>query len=89
MIIIDESDSMFVDEKEHQTLLSTTYTGFSELHMPMRIIWQHILTERYVIDNQEKITMYMHGESENEIVEGEAVVIMGQIMKDIRKKFSN
>lgn len=31
----------------------------------------------------------MHGESENEIVEGEAVVIMGQIMKDIRKKFSN
>lgn len=27
--IIDESDSLFVDEKEHQTLLSSTYTGFS------------------------------------------------------------
>ena len=27
--IIDESDSLFVDEKGHQTLLSSTYTGFS------------------------------------------------------------
>ena len=27
--IIDEVDSMFVDEKNHQTLLATTYAGFS------------------------------------------------------------
>ena len=27
--IIDEVDSMFVDEKNHQTLLSSTYAGFS------------------------------------------------------------
>ena len=38
--IVDEVDSMFVDEKGHQTLLSNTYAGFSELIMPMKILWR-------------------------------------------------
>ena len=29
VLIVDEVDSMFVDQKNHQTLLSTTYPGFS------------------------------------------------------------
>lgn len=37
--IIDEVDSMFIDEKANQTLLSTPYAGFSELVLPMRILW--------------------------------------------------
>jgi hypothetical protein len=33
---------MFIDQKNHQTLLSTTYPGFSQLAYPMKIIWNKI-----------------------------------------------
>lgn len=36
------------DEKENQTLLASTYTGFSELRDPLRIIWQTIITHNIV-----------------------------------------
>ena len=42
VLIVDEVDSMFVDQKDHQTLLATTYPGFSELSYPMKIIWGRV-----------------------------------------------
>lgn len=42
VLIVDEVDSMFVDQKDHQTLLSQVYPGFSELFYPMQIIWNKI-----------------------------------------------
>jgi preprotein translocase subunit SecA len=36
--IIDEVDSMFIDEKANQTLLSSTFAGFSYLILPIRIL---------------------------------------------------
>jgi preprotein translocase subunit SecA len=29
VVIVDEVDSMFIDQKDHQTLLATVYPGFS------------------------------------------------------------
>jgi preprotein translocase subunit SecA len=44
VLIIDEVDSLFIDQKEHQTLLATTFPGFYELVKPMKIIWNKICT---------------------------------------------
>lgn len=29
VLIVDEVDSMFIDQKDHQTLISTVYPGFA------------------------------------------------------------
>ena len=42
VLIVDEVDSMFVDQKGNQTLLSQKYPGFSELVYLMKIVWQKI-----------------------------------------------
>jgi hypothetical protein len=39
---VDEVDSMFIDQKGNQTLLATTYPGFSEFIYPMKVIWNKI-----------------------------------------------
>ena len=48
---MDEVDSMFVDEKGHQTLLSTTYAGFAELILPMKLLWQTVIKHNVAIEN--------------------------------------
>ena len=60
MLIIDEVDSMFIDDKENQTLLSTQYAGLSELLAPMKIIFQQVLT--HTITNEDgKLMLYANG----------------------------
>lgn len=58
--IIDEVDSMLIDEKSNQTLLASSFAGFSELILPMRIIWQKIVSKD-IIKEDDKIYLYEKG----------------------------
>lgn len=60
VVIIDEVDSMLIDEKQNQTLLASQFAGFSELLLPMRIIWQTILSKD-IIKEDDKIYLYQNG----------------------------
>lgn len=53
---------MFVDEKDHQTLLSTTYPGFSELIYPMKIIWNRISTSPIYKENEKLMIAVAYGD---------------------------
>ncbi len=59
--INDEVDSMFIDEKSNQTLLASTYAGFSDLLLPMRILWQTIVMNNIVREG-DKLFMYRNGQ---------------------------
>ena len=56
--IIDEVDSMFIDEKANQTLLSTTFAGFHDLVLPMRILWQTIYMHN-IVKEGEKLILFI------------------------------
>lgn len=60
VVIIDEVDSMLIDEKSNQTLLASQFAGFSELITSMRIIWQTIVTKD-IIKEGDKIFLYQKG----------------------------
>lgn len=42
---------MFIDSKSHQTLLSTTFSGFSELNLPMYKIWEIVVLYDITVEN--------------------------------------
>lgn len=62
MAIIDEVDSMFIDEKSHQTLLASTFAGFADLALPMRIIWQNIAMSN-IVKEEDKLFLFKHGKN--------------------------
>lgn len=88
VVIIDEVDSMLIDEKSNQTLLASQFAGFAELITPMKIIWQTIVTKD-IIKEGDKIFLYQKGEKQGEIIKGEANEVMSVIIDDLRKKFNN
>ena len=55
----------------------------------MRLIWQQIVTENYQIEKDGKIKMFSYGETQNEIIESEARLVMEQIIKKVREKYDN
>ncbi len=67
--IIDEVDSMFIDEKANQTLLSSTFAGFGDLVLPMRILWQTIVLHN-IIKEGDKLILYKQGAAKGEIIKG-------------------
>lgn len=78
---------MFVDEKGHQTLLSTQYTGFSELITPMRVLFKTVATSNAVVENKELFLFMKTGK--DQYTQAKAKEIMKVVVDDTRKKFGN
>lgn len=66
---------MFIDQKEQQTLLATTYPGMSELVLPMKIIWNKINSNPIFMEKDGKIKMAL-ALGKDKTVTGEVKVIM-------------
>ena len=55
----------------------------------MRLIWQQIVSENYQIKKDGSIKMFFYGETQNEIIESDAKLVMEQIIKKVREKYDN
>lgn len=61
---------MLIDEKANQTLLSSTFAGFNDLVLPMRILWQTISVHN-IVKEDNKYFFLREGERKDEIIKGE------------------
>ena len=71
---------MFIDQKGHQTLLASTFPGFSELIHPMKIIWNKIINSRRIYKENDQLKMELFVDK-NEIVTGPVKGVMDEVIK--------
>ncbi len=86
MLIVDEVDSMMVDQKGHQTLIASVFPGFNELVYPMKVIWNKINTNPLFREDGRLQIAFQTG---SDVLKGPLDVAMREVIRDVRESFKN
>jgi preprotein translocase subunit SecA len=86
ILIVDEVDSMMVDQKAHQTLIASVFPGFNELVYPMKVIWNKINSNPLFRD---KGHLQIAIQSGSDVFKGPLDVAMREVIRDVRETFQN